>query len=802
MKKIRMFVAALLALIIMITPSVIPVSAAMQGYEVGHFTYINPLYEDFAVRPKLYSSAGHLLAPSGYNTLTAAGAVLRDAMEQRASTVAVGYVADGTSHTTDQIKTYAMNIFNEATRHTGVPTEGDYLMWHYSSYSCDYMQFTESGKTYITYNYKLDYLSTAQQEQQMDSAVNSLVRNLDVTNATDYEKVCAVYDYICENISYDTIGLNRGDELVYTAYAALINNKAVCQGYASLFYRLSLTLNVDARLIAGYGAGGRHGWNIVELSGKYYNLDSTWDAALCQENLPYEYFLRSEANFGDHERLEEYSNTSFHSEYPMSASDYDAEANNGGEAPPPANENGGQCGNAVTWQLGSNGALKISGSGEILSAPWKDQVVRSVEIGYGVTSICNRAFENCTDLTSVSMPQSIAKIGERAFAGCAQLTSLSFPSALKWIYASAFEGCIALRQVQFAAGVTSIGDYAFLGCKGLTYIQLPNNTQTIGKGAFFGCSLLQTVEFADTIQAIYEAAFANCVMLDSITLPKDLNIIYNETFKNCTRLESITVPSGVTVIGANAFDGCGSLIDVHYKGSKAQWGNIWIGDGNVSLKTATLHCAQSSYWSFTDNKWYYYENGNTVKNRWMRDSKGWVYLGDDGAMVTNAWCTDSQGWCYVGADGYAVTNCWKKDSYGWIWLNSNGSMTKNSWVKDGGKWYFLNNNGYMVSNCWKKDSIGWVYLGADGAMKTNAWVQDSKGWCYVGADGYAVTNCWKKDSHGWIYLNGNGSMTKSAWVQDGSKWYYLDANGYMVANKTLIISGKKYTFNALGVWVA
>ncbi len=207
-------------------------------------------------------------------------------------------------------------------------------------------------------------------------------------------------------------------------------------------------------------------------------------------------------------------------------------------------------------------------------------------------------------------------------------------------------------------------------------------------------------------------------------------------------------------------------------------------------------------WVLEHTKWAFYVGGMKVTSQWQKDSKGWCYLGADGYMLTNEWVRDSVGWCYVGSDGYCVTNAWKKDSVGWCYLDGNGRMATNQWIKDSVGWCYVGSDGYCVTNEWKKDSVGWCYLDGNGRMATNAWVRDSIGWCYVGADGYAVTNCWKKDSVGWCYLNSNGSMTKSAWVQDGGKWYYLDANGYMVANKTVTISGKKYTFNASGVWIA
>ena len=207
-------------------------------------------------------------------------------------------------------------------------------------------------------------------------------------------------------------------------------------------------------------------------------------------------------------------------------------------------------------------------------------------------------------------------------------------------------------------------------------------------------------------------------------------------------------------------------------------------------------------WIKEDSKWYFYENGVAVTNKWMKDSIGWVYLDADGAMKTNAWVMDSVGWCYVGDNGYAVTNCWKADTKGWCYLDAQGRMATNKWIKDSVGWCFVGTDGYCVTNCWKKDSIGWCYLDENGRMATNRWVRDSVGWCYVGADGYAVTNCWKKDSVGWCYLNNNGSMTKNAWVQDGGKWYYLDGNGYMVAGKSLTIGGKIYTFGNNGVWIS
>ena len=92
----------------------------------------------------------------------------------------------------------------------------------------------------------------------------------------------------------------------------MINKTAVCQGYASLFYRLALDTGVDTRVISGE-AGGPHAWNIVKLNGKYYNLDSTWDAG----RSAYAYFLKNTNDFDDHVRDNDYQSNDFIEEYPM-----------------------------------------------------------------------------------------------------------------------------------------------------------------------------------------------------------------------------------------------------------------------------------------------------------------------------------------------------------------------------------------------------------------------------------------------------------------------------------------------------
>ena len=242
---------------------------------------------------------------------------VRQGLESRQNSIVVAFA---TEEHRDQLE---WDILQEALSHTGEPTQGDYLRWQLGGYRLSTSQYSAGGRYYLTITYKPRYYTTAEQETQLDAAVKNVLDQLDVYDATDYEKVCAVYDYICNNVEYDYEGLATPEnKLIYTAYAALINGKSVCQGYANLFYRLMLELDVDARIVTGIGNDGAHGWNIVQLDGKYYNLDATWDAPRAQYGVEYDYFLRTQADFEDHSRDEEFLSAEFMAAYPMAEANY------------------------------------------------------------------------------------------------------------------------------------------------------------------------------------------------------------------------------------------------------------------------------------------------------------------------------------------------------------------------------------------------------------------------------------------------------------------------------------------------
>ena len=312
-----------LLLTVVLLAGLLPVgaSAAKQTEMTFETSFVNPLYADLVpedvLLPHTLTNTQTYASRSYTSDIEVAAKALREGMKNRQESIIV-YAFD-TEATQDSFNSLVWDIFYTALEHTGEPTEGDYLNWQWGGVNIEAMYSGTDGGYNFDITYTLSYYTTAVEEQAVDSRVEELLKELNVDKKSDYEKIKAVYDYICANVTYDYDHLNDETYLYqFTAYAALIDGTAVCQGYAVLLYRLALELGVDARFISGIGNGGPHGWNIIEMEDLYYNADSTWDAGMTS----YSYFLKSPTTFPDHYRDDEYDTQEFHKEYPMGSTDY------------------------------------------------------------------------------------------------------------------------------------------------------------------------------------------------------------------------------------------------------------------------------------------------------------------------------------------------------------------------------------------------------------------------------------------------------------------------------------------------
>jgi len=204
---------------------------------------------------------------------------------------------------------------------------------------------------------------------------------------------------------------------------------------------------------------------------------------------------------------------------------------------------------------------KYKGAGGVVTIP-------SALAGFPVTSIGDSAFSQCTNLTSISLPQGVKSIGDGAFIDCTGLTSIRLPQGVTSIGDGAF-GCTGLTSISIPQGVTSIGIAAFYSCKGLTTISIPQGVTSIGKEAFFNCTYLTSINLPQGVTSIGENAFTSCTDLTSISIPQGVTSIGKEAFYGCDRLATIRFNSATTTIDAISVIPCTTKI-IGYASSTAK----------------------------------------------------------------------------------------------------------------------------------------------------------------------------------------------------------------------------------------
>jgi len=355
-----------------------------------------------------------------------------------------------------------MNIWYTAIAHTKVPIEGDYLRYEYGGFSVNIESMddtyvgSEDGLYYYMIPFSLLHFTNADQEAELTPIVDNILTSLDLEAKNDLQKVLTIYDYLCTNVTYDKKSTGN---LKRTAYAALVNHTAVCQGYSAAFYRLCLSVGVDTRMITCSSI--EHAWNIAQLNGQYYELDATWDAQKTPAN--YKYLLKGSEEWpSSHNSIgDQYNKADFTAAYPLSVDSVPIVT---------FSSNGG---NAVLPQY------VLSGDAAALPVP-------PTKAGYWFTGWCADSnletfFDFSTAVTADTtiyarwavpdfvLPSALTEIGEEAFSGGA-FTFAVLPENAVAIGPAAFADCSGLLFIYIPASVVDIDPTAFGDLKDVTIL--------------------------------------------------------------------------------------------------------------------------------------------------------------------------------------------------------------------------------------------------------------------------------------------------------------------------------------------
>ena len=460
------------------------------------------------------------------------------------------------------------------------------------------------------------------------SAANAKAIVEEYEGQSDYEKLTAYRAEIRSLTDYNHDAVNNaasyGDpwQLIWV-FDGDSTTKVVCEGYSKAFQYLCDLSDFDADItcysVIGTMDGGDHMWNIVRINGSGYLVDVTNDTngklflvgstpdssgAYTFNSLKFVYGDEAKTLWG----------TGEDSILTLATEDFDPDSLSSSQDE--ADSTANSCGENLTWSFDEeNGVLTISGTGDMYdydagNSPWAgyESQILSIVIEEGVASVGNLAFMNCTEATTLTVPDSLTSIGECAFmstgiteivlpgcvtsiglcafsdcsnltsftildsedtsaetvfegtyscfTNCSNLKTVTLGNTVKNIPANMFMECAALTNVTVSDSLVSIGECAFM-YTGIMEIVLPGSVTSIGECAFGSCSDLTSFTILDSkdssAETVLDYPFARCYNLKTIVLGNTVKNIPTQMFIDCPALTNVNVSDSLVSIGESAF---------------------------------------------------------------------------------------------------------------------------------------------------------------------------------------------------------------------------------------------------------
>lgn len=257
------------------------------SYGYGMDVYV-PLFVTEAEEGITYPEPDQTLADC-YTDRSELNAYVRQQMKDHASWIGFCVPEDiWDAWESETIWTYERDIFDFYEDREGMePWEGDYLFYTLASFDSGgrgLITRSYKGKEYCVYTSDCSYWDEKGQEEKVAARMDELIWEpsgalYPYHNSPEYEIVKACMDWIQNNVSY----IGTSDARYHSAYSALFNKKATCEGYSLLLYRMLREFGISNRILMGVDEGA-HTYNIVESDGSYYYTDPSGNVLLKGEN--------------------------------------------------------------------------------------------------------------------------------------------------------------------------------------------------------------------------------------------------------------------------------------------------------------------------------------------------------------------------------------------------------------------------------------------------------------------------------------------------------------------------------------
>lgn len=238
----------------------------------------------------------------------------------------------------------------------------------------------------------------------------------------------------------------------------------------------------------------------------------------------------------------------------------------------------------------AQGVLYTEGLTELIDYPAGRTGSYAVPEGVGI--IRERAFENCSALAGITLPDTLHTIGISAFQDCTGLTQIIIPDSVTSMLESAFVNCTGIRYAILGSGLGSIYSNLFNNCTALKQVLIKEGPTGILTGAFQGCNALVSVTIPNSVTEIGPYAFASCNTLKCVYFGTGVQKIGYGAFSGSSKLANIHIPQSLNKVDSNAF--YGTILNnghVSYAGTQTQWDAITVSSNNTALQTPNiLHC--------------------------------------------------------------------------------------------------------------------------------------------------------------------------------------------------------------------